>query len=237
MKQNCVDFSNVFLVSTWQPRTGTTNRCMGRRWLGSTAVPQPPPPEPRPPKERPRLDPVAVFHSLPAGRICSDCSGQIFGESKTWQSATICGHCHTDRLTTIPATVRDYIAAIYSRGCEFCGTKVGRFHLDHINMFSKTGGVIQMMESGSPLADLVAEVAKCQLLCVACHEIVSAFEESYGFFTKKAILNQMIRRCGAADPRVCKKRATFSAEYSEVLWTIYPLIRSVVSERRRVGCS
>lgn len=213
---------------------------MGRRWLGSTAAPQPPPPEPlprssnRPPKEHPRLDPIAIFNSLPAGRICSDCSGQIFGESKTWQSATICGHCHADRLTTIPAATRDYIATVYSRGCEFCGTKVGRFHLDHINMFSKTGGVIQMMESGSPLADLVAEVAKCQLLCVPCHEIVSAFEESYGFFTKKAALNHWIRLSGADDPKVCKKRATFSAEYSEVLCIIYPLIRSVVSERRRL---
>lgn len=210
---------------------------MGRRWLGSTVPAKPPPPEPRPPKERARLDPVAVFRALPAGRICSDCRGQIFGESKVWQSATICGHCHADRLATIPATVRDYIAAVYSRGCEFCGTKVGRFHLDHINMFSKTGGVIQMMESGSDLPDLVAEVAKCQLLCVPCHEIVSAFELAYGFTAKKAALNHWIRRCGAADPRVCKKRAAFSAEYSEVLWTIYPLIRSVVSERKRVGGS
>ena len=215
---------------------------MGRRWLGSTETPQPPPPEPpslptRRPKERPRLDPIAVFHSLPASRTCSDCSGQIFGESKTWRSATICGHCHADRLATIPAATRDYIAAVYSRGCEFCGTKVGRFHLDHINMFSKTGGVIQMMESGSDLPELVAEVAKCQLLCVACHEIVSAFELAYGFTAKKAALNHWIRQSGAADSRVCKKRAAFSAEYSEVLWTIYPLIRSVVSERRRMGGS
>jgi hypothetical protein len=101
-------------------------------------------------------------------------------------------------------------------------------------MFSKTGGVIQMMESGSDLPELVAEVAKCQLLCVACHEIVSAFELAYGFTAKKAALNHWIRR---SDSRVCKKRAAFSAEYSEVLWTIYPLIRSVVSERRRMGGS
>ena len=199
---------------------------MGRRWLGSN-IPVPPP------KELP-TNPVAVFRSLPAGRICNDCSGQIFGESKMWRAVTICGHCHGDRLTTIPATIRDYITTVYSRGCEFCGTKVGRFHLDHINMFSKTGGVIQMMESGSDLPTLIAEVAKCQLLCVPCHEIVSAFEESYGFFTKKAILNQMIRIRGMDSMEVHKKRTDFYKEYSEVLWTIYPLIRSVVSERRRL---
>ena len=97
-------------------------------------------------------------------------------------------------------------------------------------MFVKTAGVIQMMESGCDLEALVAEVAACQLLCVPCHEIVSAFEAAYGFTGKKAALNQMIRE-GSAE--VCRKREIWAGQYSEVMKQIYPLIRSVVSGRRR----
>ncbi len=87
-----------------------------------------------------------------------------------------------------------------------------------------------MMETGSDLETLIAEVASCQLLCVPCHEIVSAFELAYGFTGKKAALNQMIRE-GSAD--ICRKREAWATEYSEVMWRIYPMIRSVVLERLR----
>jgi len=202
------------------------NRCMGR-WLGSKepAAAQKP--------QRPPKDPVAIFHSLAAERICEDCREPIYGESRVWRTTTVCSHCHAGHLAAIPAAIRDYIATVYGRGCEFCGSKTGRFHLDHVNMFVKTAGVIQMMESGSDLETLTAEVAACQLLCVPCHEIVSAFEAAYGFTGKKAALNQMIRERGSADPEVCKKRAVWAGQYSEVMGQIYPLIRSVVSGRRR----
>ena len=194
------------------------------RWLGSKEPAAPPPPH-RPPK-----DPVAIFHSLAADRLCEDCREPIYGESRTWRSTTICSHCHSVHLAAIPATIRDYIAAVYGRGCSFCGTKTGRFHLDHVNMFIKTAGVIQMMESGCDLETLTAEVAACQLLCVPCHEIVSAFEAAYGFTGKKAALNQMIRE---GSTEVCKKREIWASQYSAVMKQIYPLIRSVVSGRRR----
>lgn len=197
------------------------------RWLGSKEPAAAPPPR-RPPK-----DPVAIFHALAADRICEDCREPIYGESRTWRDTTICSHCHAGHLAAIPAAIRDYIAAVYGRGCEFCGSKTGRFHLDHVNMFVKTAGVIQMMESGSDLETLTAEVAACQLLCVPCHEIVSAFEAAYGFTGKKAALNQWIRERGSADPEVCKKRTVWAGQYSEVMAQIYPLIRSVVSGRRR----
>lgn len=196
------------------------------RWLGSK---EPAAAAASQPRRLPK-DPIAIFHALAADRICEDCREPIYGESRAWRSTTICSHCHVVHLAAIPATIRDYIAAVYGGGCEFCGSKTGRFHLDHVNMFVKTAGVIQMMESGSDLETLTAEVAACQLLCVPCHEIVSAFEAAYGFTGKKAALNQMIRE-GSAE--VCKKRAVWAGQYSEVMKQIYPLIRSVVSGRRR----
>lgn len=174
-----------------------------------------------------KRDPLEIYRKLGEGSICADCSGNIYGERRQWKDTIICTYCHLKRMNTIPVEIKEYIQNVYSRGCEFCGEKTGRFHMDHINMFTKKDGVVQLMARGEAKEVIVEEVEKCQLLCVACHGIVSRFESSYGFFKKKMQLNRVIRKYGEDSDEVRVKRGALLAEYEDVMGRIYPLIRGV----------
>ena len=72
--------------------------------------------------------------------------------------------------------------------CVFCHkerTNPHEFHLDHINMFTKTGSVGPMMFEGVAVELIKAEIDKCQLLCISCHAAVTHFEHKFGFIRQK----------------------------------------------------
>jgi hypothetical protein len=71
-----------------------------------------------------------------------------------------------------------------SRGCASCGftsLRPGYFDLDHIDPSTKTTEVSQLVGQLSPRRpdhreQFLAEMAKCQVLCTACHREKSAAE-------------------------------------------------------------
>lgn len=147
---------------------------------------------------------------------------------KRWRGHTLCDACHQHERNNVSAELEEYIRRVYSRGCTFCDTKTGRFHLDHINMFSKVGTVGVMIESGCSAEAIKEEIEKCQLLCVDCHMLVTAFEVRRGFIKEKRHLNRAI----SAGKDVTEPRQKLYNEYEAVMSKIYPLIREKV---RRVG--
>ena len=163
---------------------------------------------------------------------CHDCNKPVFAKySKIWRGRKLCQVCHTRERNSISAEFEEYIREVYSRGCAFCAVKSGRFHLDHVNMFSKTGTVGTMILSGRPADEIKAEIAKCQLLCIDCHGIVTRFEHKRGFMIKKRMLNRKIKR----GEDVTELRKGLCEEYDAVMSKVYPLICAKVCEGWRVG--
>ena len=162
-----------------------------------------------------------LFKSIRSYRRCDNCERDLYMQAPLWRGRTLCHSCHKEAKMSISADLSVCITEAYSRGCAFCEVKIGRFHLDHINMFSKEKSVCEMIDAGDPDEYIKKEIAKCQLLCINCHTLVTKFEHRRGFIKKKRHLNKQI----AAGKDVTELRRTLSAEYEEVMAKIYPLMR------------
>lgn len=162
-----------------------------------------------------------ILNDICYSSVCPMCYRGIFSAGKMWRGKKLCENCHAISQKEIPPELSAYIKDIYSRGCTFCDNKCGRFHLDHINMFTKISSVGEMMDRGDPAEDIIAEVAKCQLLCLNCHSLVTRFETKRGFMIKKKQLNKKI----SAGEDVTELRKKLFDEYEEVMTAMYPLIR------------
>lgn len=169
-----------------------------------------------------------IFYSILSYRKCGNCERDLYRKSHVWRGRQLCSSCHTEAKRGITADLSACIAEAYGRGCTFCNVRVGRFHLDHINMFSKEKSVCDMLDDGDPEEDIIREIAKCQLLCIDCHSLVTVFEHRRGFIKKKKHLNKKI----TAGEDVTEFRATLYAEYEKVMTKIYPLIRARVAGGR-----
>jgi hypothetical protein len=156
------------------------------------------------------------------GTHCRECLRSIFSVPKIWKGQKMCSNCHAlYRRKEYTKEISDYVRSVYRRGCAFCSVRAGGFHLDHINMFSKVNSVGVMMEQGAPSAEIVAEIDKCQLLCVNCHGLVTKFEEARGFITQKKGLTKR----AAKGEDVTAMRQELHDTYERVMTKMYPLIR------------
>jgi len=89
----------------------------------------------------------------------------------------------------------EWLIELYKNPCTFCGIKAENMHFDHINMFEKNDSVSALAYRGCSTEEIMAEIAKCQLLCVPCHQKVTNNEHKLGFIRTKRRFNQRIR-CG-----------------------------------------
>jgi hypothetical protein len=88
-----------------------------------------------------------------------------------------------------------------------------------------------MVNAGEPEEVIKDEIAKCQLLCVDCHMVVTRFELRRGFMKQKRRLNRAI----VAGEDVKELRQKLYDEYDVVMTKMYPLIRDKVREVACVG--
>ncbi len=177
--------------------------------------------KPRAKKTVPKKTDEELLNNIRCNGHCDECKKPIFTPVRQWRGAKLCFNCHAIIEKDISPELTAYIKEIYSRGCTFCGIKHGKFHLDHINMFTKVDSVGSMMDMGESAEVVIAEVAKCQLLCVNCHALVTAFERKRGFMRKKRGLNYKI----AAGGDVTELRQQLYDEYDSVMAKMYPFIR------------
>ena len=163
-----------------------------------------------------------ILENIYTGHHCSVCRRSIFTPVKLWKGEKVCLNCHKHcRKTGISHELSEYVRGVYKRGCSFCNIKAGRFHLDHINMFNKVNSVYSLLEVGAAAEDIIAEIEKCQLLCVNCHGLVTKYEARRGFLNKKRGLNRKIKN----GEDVTELRQQLYAEYEGVMNKMYPLIR------------
>lgn len=119
---------------------------------------------------------------------CSDCNLIIFYGPKSWKDLKLCNKCHHARYIVLSKEIQPYLAEKGHVKCSFCHkerTDPYDFHLDHVNMYTKTGSVGPMMSIGAPIELIKAEIDKCQLLCISCHAAVTHFEREFGFIRAK----------------------------------------------------
>ena len=61
------------------------------------------------------------------------------------------------------------------------------FERDHMDVFSKVATVWELVTSGAPFEDVLAENQKCRNLCVRCHAAVTCAERATGLLALKSL--------------------------------------------------
>lgn len=122
---------------------------------------------------------------------CEDCKLEVVGAYEMMYGRRLCGLCRAFHDNKLSLKTYDYIMSEVKKPCRFCCRIDVQKNFDHVNMFEKTGTVGQMIKCGKPEEDILKEIEKCQVLCVYCHRIVTAYERRYGFMEKKTALRRI----------------------------------------------
>jgi hypothetical protein len=128
-----------------------------------------------------------------------------------------CYFCN--RLRNATEEMREFVMNAYNQPCTFCGVPDGVKHFDHINMFEKRASVMDLVDGS--LEEFKEEMAKCQLLCVPCHRLVTSTEHKMGFVKKKKQLAKIVKN-------VELRRAELVAEYAVAMAPFYEKMRGRV---------
>jgi len=137
-----------------------------------------------------------IVTELPLADHCDVCKSDVVGCFRVYNGKPMCGLCRAIHKQNIGPLVITRLLEEYAKPCTFCGDTRRQKHFDHINMFSKADCVGIMVEKGQPSDDIMAEINKCQILCVPCHRKVTSYEARLGFISKKRQLNRLQRQGG-----------------------------------------
>jgi hypothetical protein len=144
---------------------------------------------------------------------CEDCKLEVVGAYEMMYGRRLCGLCRAFHDNTLTLKTYDYIMSVMKKPCRFCCCIDIQKNFDHVNMFEKTGTVGQMIKCGKPEDEILKEIEKCQVLCVYCHRIVTAYERRYGFMEKKTALRRIHGSSMA--------RSLLAVEYDTVMTEFY----------------
>jgi len=158
-----------------------------------------------------------IVTELPLADHCDVCKSDVVGCFRVYNGKSMCGLCRTIHKQNVEPLVITRLLEEYAKPCTFCGDTRRQKHFDHINMFSKVDCVGMMVEKGLPSDDIMAEINKCQILCVPCHRKVTSYEARLGFISKKRQLNRLQRQ---GDDISVLKDAYFTA-YSAAMEPYY----------------
>jgi hypothetical protein len=95
-----------------------------------------------------------------------------------------CRLCQRQRNIASMKPRRDYVDAIkLANGCTDCGLKIPHpeiYDFDHLPQFAKTANVAELLRKGT-MDDLMAEIAKCEVVCANCHRIRTSSRPAHKF--------------------------------------------------------
>lgn len=160
-----------------------------------------------PPKKEKKLRTPQTCTTCGDYRRCSDVSG-----------SAMCYMCEC--LHSADPDVVAYIREAYKGPCTLCGKHDSSYHYDHINMFEKSACILELVHE--PLEVVKAEVARCQLICMTCHKVITATERRNGFIRKKMALTKAQRK----GKDVEELRATYATQYAEKFTRVYARLRA-----------
>lgn len=137
--------------------------------------------------------------------VCATCGGIT--------TPPLCYMCKCLSLAT-PETAL-FIREAYKGPCSLCGEVKSKYHYDHLNMFDKTATILDLIDQ--PIGRIAEEIAKCHLVCIPCHEMITAKEVSLGYMAKKKALNRAAR----AGEDITERRIALATAYAADFSAIY----------------
>lgn len=162
-------------------------------------------------REEGPFDPLTFVKSSEL-HMCADCPTMILFNDR-------CSACCKRDMDAKFIHLMEYIDKKGMNKCNFCGVARGDdctgFHFDHLNMFLKMGTIGSMMRNSSEIDEILAEVDKCQLLCISCHLLVTKIEMRYGFTRRKI---RLTRGEGDLDALI--------ADYDRIMIPVYEEIKN-----------
>ena len=101
---------------------------------------------------------------------CKECNVSL---DSVKRQGNLCMGCHTVRVEESKKEKRLKVVEAHGNKCADCG---GTFHpcqydFHHIDPSTKVAGVTQLCQNGRKMETILAEAAKCVLLCANCHRL------------------------------------------------------------------
>lgn len=148
--------------------------------------------------------------------MCDDCGTCVVGAVKSIEERSLCGLCRAFHGDLITLGMYDHILREVTKPCRFCRRVEVKKNFDHVNMFNKSGSVGIMVMRGCCETELLKEIEKCQILCVDCHRIVTAYERRCRFTQRKT---EILRSGGRLD--------VIATEYDMIMTPFYEWMERV----------
>ena len=171
------------------------------------------------------------------GFDCTGCQCHFFDlKQLIWQKKRYCLECHTVLFASSVQDrwnkVNEWLKHNGKCTCAICGRVAvynrltgQRFHLDHLNMFDKTGTVYCLVLDGSDFLLVEKELDKCQVLCTSCHSLVTTVEQRTGFCRLK-------QRFSRLEMPVDGEITTL---YGQFMTGVYAKIRQTLTKKRKAS--
>jgi hypothetical protein len=124
---------------------------------------------------------------------CTQCKTFVSEQPRYWKNQILCDLCWIS-YSAQRQLLWQQIKSHTLTKCVICGRIQShpeeRFHYDHRNMFEKSDSICAMVGYGCELDIILAEIAKCQILCLVCHHYKTMLENRMGFVRLKQNLNR-----------------------------------------------
>lgn len=174
--------------------------------------------------KKPRIVKEPVVRDISANRayvsMLFDCGNKCLHCENAVYLREQCLKCRIHTRKKNIDEVRAYLVSKGIYGCAFCKDPYTDsffgFHFDHLNIYKKSDNVGIMIGRHIDMTKVFEEIDKCQLLCVACHAIVTDIEHRNGFIRDKKKKNK---------GKLATSIEELAAEYDRIMIPVYDDLR------------
>ena len=147
---------------------------------------------------------------------------------RQWKGEIYCDKCwyayenEREVLWKTINTYKDFTCCMcyYTKSCD-----ADRFHFDHLNMFDKGNSISSMINEGVCINDILAEIDKCQIVCISCHAIITDIEQKLGFIRIKQNLTRMKNNGELSNDAYTENIIKYQSIYEEKMKSVYMEIK------------
>tara|TARA_B100000767_G_scaffold275266_1_gene311350 strand:- start:1646 stop:2485 length:840 start_codon:yes stop_codon:yes gene_type:complete len=169
---------------------------------------------------------------------CLNCGSVIleFSKNRIWRDKILCDCCwgsHIGEREIMWVEISEYkkIECYICNKIKKCNGE--RFHYDHLNMFDKNDSICCMVDRGDDMKDIFSEIDKCQILCLACHHIVTSIEQKSGFTRIKSSLTRKYNNEEITEEQYSGEKKKYQGIYEFKMKSIYEeLTNTYINERK-----
>jgi DNA-directed RNA polymerase subunit RPC12/RpoP len=118
--------------------------------------------------------------------------------------------------------------------CVFCNNKKlckERYHLDHINMFSKENSICNMVADENDINDIYKEIDKCQYVCIICHSIITNIENKLQFTRIKNIQTRSLNNNLITKDEYEQQNEYYQKLYAQKMNVIYDILKLELNKK------